>query len=312
VLELIGLTRRYGDVTALDGLSFTVAAGRVTGFLGPNGAGKTTTMRAICGVAGLDAGQVLWAGSPVTLEHRLRFGYMPEERGLYGEMAVLPHLEYLARLHGLDVRQARAAAHRWADRLGLGALGAAKIESLSLGNQQRVQLAAALVHDPDLLVLDEPFSGLDPVGIEAMSSVLAERAAAGATVLFSSHQLDLVESLCEAVVIVERGRLVTAGDVDDLASGGPRRLAVRVADDADGNWTAGLETIAVVEDVTDGMVVLHLRTSDDGDDAGAQTQRVLAHALAHGPVEHFALVRRRLSEVFREALGSAELSGSVR
>src|SRR5580704_14623490 len=228
-LELDDLRRRYGDVIALDGLTFAVPPGEVFGFLGPNGAGKTTAMRAIVGVASLDSGTVRWNGEPIGEEARRRIGYMPEERGLYPGMRVYEQLEYLARLHGLTADEAGKAARYWSERLGLGGRGQDKVEALSLGNQQRVQLAAALVHGPDLLVLDEPFSGLDPVGVDAMSEVLAERAAAGVTMLFSSHQLDLVEHLCTSVAIINHGTLVASGTVEQLAHGGQLRVSVKVA-----------------------------------------------------------------------------------
>jgi ABC-2 type transport system ATP-binding protein len=297
VLELIDLQRRFGDVRALDGLTFTVPAGRLFGFLGPNGAGKTTAMRAVFGVTALDGGEVRWRGASIGPAQRQRFGYMPEERGLYPDMGVLEQLTYFGRLHGLAAADAAAAARRWAERLGLEEYGDSHVEALSLGNQQRVQLAAALVHDPELLVLDEPFSGLDPVGVDAMSAVLRERAAAGVTVLFSSHQLDLVEHLCEAVAIVHRGRLVAEGSVEALGSVHGRRLAVRVAGDREARWAGGLDGLARVDGIrSDGAASLALAE-------GADPQRVLAAALAAGPLEHFAFERRRLSEVFREAVG---------
>jgi ABC-2 type transport system ATP-binding protein len=297
VLELIDVRRRFGDVVALDGLSFTVPAGVLFGFLGPNGAGKTTAMRAVFGVTALDSGEVRWRGGPVGLAQRQRFGYMPEERGLYPDMGVLEQLAYFGRLHGLDAGGAMAAARRWGERLGLDEYGDSNVESLSLGNQQRVQLAAALVHEPDLLVLDEPFSGLDPVGVDAMSAVLRERAAAGVTVLFSSHQLDLVEDLCEAVAIVHRGRLVAEGSVDELGRAHGRRLAVRVAGDPEARWAGALDGLARLDRVgPHGAASLELAD-------GADAQRVLAAAQAAGPVEHFAFERRRLSEVFRAAVG---------
>ncbi len=189
VLELDDLHRRFGDVVALDGMSFTVPSGKVVGFLGPNGSGKTTAMRAVLGVTGLDSGSVRFAGQPVDAAMRRRCGYMPEERGLYPGMEVLDQLEYLGRLHGMNAAAAVRSGELLCERLGLSERVGSKVEELSLGNQQRVQLAAALVHDPELLVLDEPFSGLDPVGIDDLSSVLGKRAQAGATVLFSSHQL---------------------------------------------------------------------------------------------------------------------------
>jgi ABC-2 type transport system ATP-binding protein len=278
-LELTALRRRFGTVDALDGLTFTVPPGEVFGFLGPNGAGKTTAMRAIVGVAGLDSGTVRWGGEPIGEDARRRIGYMPEERGLYPSMRVADQLEYLARLHGLSGPAAQAAAAHWAGRLGLADKAGSKIETLSLGNQQRVQLAAALVHGPDLLVLDEPFSGLDPVGVDAMSEVLAERAADGVTMLFSSHQLDLVEHLCTSVAIINYGKLVASGTVDELARGGQLRIAVRVVG------------------VTGGVATISLASRQDA-------QAVLDVARSAGPVEQFGFERRRLSAVFRDAVGA--------
>jgi len=297
-LELLDLRRRYGDVAALDGLTFTVPPGQVFGFLGPNGAGKTTAMRATVGVVALDGGEVRWRGAPVDTQARRDFGYMPEERGLYPGMVVLEQLEYLGRLHGMSAGDAHDSAQHWAERLGVADKAAAKLEALSQGNQQRVQLAAALVHDPRLLVLDEPFAGLDPVGVDAMSEVLAERAAQGATVLFSSHQLDLVEHLCKTVAIIHRGRLVAQGDVEELRRGGRPRLAVRVGGDPDGHWAQRLAAwLADIARVQAGTVFLTLAP-------GADAQAVLDAARVAGPVEHFAFERRRLSEVFREAVGA--------
>jgi ABC-2 type transport system ATP-binding protein len=299
-LEIDGLRRRYGTVTALDGLTFGVPAGQVFGFLGPNGAGKTTTMRAIFGVTALDAGEIRWRGKPVDEAARRTFGYMPEERGLYPAMALFDQVEYFARLHGMDGAAAEKAAWHWIDRLGLSGRGRTRIDALSHGNQQRAQLAVALVHNPDLLVLDEPFSGLDPGGIDDMSSILAERAAAGVTVLFSSHQLDLVEDICEAVAIIHRGRLVGSGPVADLRRGDHARLAVRVAGDKTAAWSAGLAPAMGTVDLVraDGTAEISLTTSAD-------SQAILDLARAAGPVEHFAYEDRSLSEVFRQATGAS-------
>jgi ABC-2 type transport system ATP-binding protein len=217
------LTRRYGDRVALDGVSFTVERGQMFGFVGPNGAGKTTTMRIVMGVLAPDAGEVRWNGEPLHMSMRARFGYMPEERGLYPKMRVKKQLSYLAALHG--VVDPDAAADRWIDRLGLTERAGDRVEELSLGNQQRVQLAAALVHEPELLVLDEPFSGLDPVGVDVLSGVLLDYARTGVPVVFSSHQLELVERLCEAVAIIKDGRLVASGSVDELR--GPGKTVVK-------------------------------------------------------------------------------------
>ena len=295
VLELVGLRQTYGALTALDNLSFEVPAGRVVGFLGPNGAGKTTTMRAIFGLTELDAGSVRWNGSPVGQSDRRRFGYMPEERGLYPGMLVGEQIEYLGRLHGLSTAAAAAATDNWLERLTIADRRGSKVETLSHGNQQRVQLMAALVHKPELLVLDEPLSGLDPTGIDAISQVLVEQAKAGCCVLFSSHQLDQVEDLCEEVTIIDHGRLIVSGRVDDLATSGARRLVVRVEGDRTGEWARHLSGVAVSE-ASGGAVRLVLDPDVDSD-------TVLRAAMGSGRITQFSFERRRLSEVFREALG---------
>ncbi len=295
LLELEGLTRRYGTLTALDGLSFSVPAGQVVGFLGPNGAGKTTTMRAVFGLTDLDAGMVRWNGVQVGQAERRRFGYMPEERGLYPAMIVGEQLEYLGRLHGMSAIDAQAATTTWLERLGIADRTGSKVDALSHGNQQRVQLAAALVHGPEVLILDEPLAGLDPSGIDAIGGVLSEQARSGCCVLFSSHQLDQVEDLCESVTIIDHGRLVVTGKVDDLARSGPRRLVVRVEGDRDASWARGIAGVTISE-VDGGAARLVLDQSVD-------SESVLRAAMSAGRVTEFVFARRRLSEVFREALG---------
>jgi ABC-2 type transport system ATP-binding protein len=296
MLELDGLTRRYGDKVAVDGLSFSVAEGQMFGFVGPNGAGKTTAMRIVLGILTPNAGEVRWRGRPLDPGTRSRIGYMPEERGLYRKMRVVDQLAYFARLHGLDPAAAASAADRWTERLGVAKHRRDRVETLSLGNQQRVQLAAALVHDPELLVLDEPFSGLDPVGVDALAEVLAEQVAAGVPVLFSSHQLELVERLCEAVAIIVDGRLVAAGRVEDLRAARRERLYRVQVDGGDGAWAAGLPGVEVRAERDDGLVVLL------GD--GVDDQAVLDRARAAGRVRHFGQLRPTLAELFREAVAT--------
>jgi ABC-2 type transport system ATP-binding protein len=294
VLELKGLSRRYGDLVALDDLSFTVAEGQMFGFVGPNGAGKTTAMRIVLGVLEPDAGEVHWRGQPMTDEMRKHVGYMPEERGLYPKMRVRDQLQYFARLHGLSPREAQDSAAYWIERLGVAERAGDRVEQLSLGNQQRVQLAAALVHGPELLVLDEPFSGLDPVGVDMLAAVLAERAAEGVPVVFSSHQLDLVERLCEAVAIINRGRLVATGKVADLrAAGSSRQYQVGVAG-ATSDWASTLPGATVVGKAN-GRFVLELA-------GGADEQALLDAARAAGRVTHFSAVEPSLADLFRQAV----------
>ena len=298
MLEFRELTKRYGTVTALDGLTLDVPPGRLFGLLGPNGAGKSTAMKLVFGLLRPDGGEVRFDGSPITHATRMRFGYLPEERGLYPKMRVRDQLLYFGRLHGLSKAEAARRGDIWLERLGVAERAKDKAEALSLGNQQRVQLAAALVHDPELLVLDEPFSGLDPVAVDALSEVLAERAAAGVTVVFSSHQLDLVEDLCDSVAIIDRGHLVLSGVVKDLKRRSGRRslsVVVEGAGGTDGEWAAGIPGVTV--DATAEGEGTRLRLYP-GVDALAELQR----AAAAGRVVDFGLELPPLSQLFREAV----------
>ena len=224
MLEFDGAVKRFDSLTALDGCTFQARPGRLTGFLGPNGAGKTTAMRAVFGLLRLDAGMVRWRGAPIVEADRARFGYMPEERGLYPRMRVREQLLYLGQLCGRGSAEVGRVTDLWLERLGVAGRANARVDELSHGNQQRVQLVAALVNEPDLLVLDEPFAGLDPIAMAAMAGLLRELAGTGVTVLFSSHQLDLVEDLCEDVVIIDHGRVVLAGTLDALRAATPERV----------------------------------------------------------------------------------------
>jgi ABC-2 type transport system ATP-binding protein len=292
VLEIHDLTKRYGGLVALDGASFSVAPGRIVGFLGPNGAGKTTTMRTIFGLVRPDRGEVRWRGSPVGPVERARFGYMPEERGLYPKMKVGEQLTYFAELSGIHEAEAKEAAAGWLARLGLADRAGARLEELSHGNQQRVQLAAALVHDPELAVLDEPFSGLDPLGVESMAELLAQTAATGVAVLFSSHQLDLVEDVCQDVVIIDHGRIVLAGVVEELkAASAYRSLDIRVDGDP---WVPVLPS-GTVTSKQDGRVRVLV-------DASVDLEEILASARRVGEVTAFSFEPPSLTDLFLEAV----------
>ncbi len=292
MLEILGLQKRYGDVVALDGASLTARPGRLLGFLGPNGSGKTTTMRAVFGLVQLDAGEVRWRQAAVTSEDLLRFGYMPEQRGLYPRMPIGRQLRYLGRLHGMSPLDAEAATGRWLADLGLAERAGDRVNQLSHGNQQRVQLAAALLHDPELLVLDEPFGGLDPLGVEAMSATLRALADAGATVVFSSHQLDLVEELCDDVVIIAAGRDRIAGTLAEVrAASGTYRVRIRLAGGGGFTPPPGSHLL----DVQDGV---HRLAVPGDTDARAFLAEV------DGAVERFSLEPPRLTEVFRDVVGA--------
>ncbi len=290
VLELTDVTKTYGERRAVDQVSFAVPAGSLTGFVGANGAGKTTTMRVVLGIVDADGGEVTWRGAPMDATVRRRIGYMPEERGLYPRMPVRRQLVHLARLHGLDAARARSRADELLERLDLGQRADDQVDALSLGNQQRAQIAAALVHDPELLLLDEPFSGLDPVAVDRLTELLREVADGGVPVLFSSHQLELVERLCDRVVVLAAGRVVAAGTVEDLRrvrGSGRLRLVV----DGDAGWVRGMTGVHAV-DVDGARAVVE----------ASDPQALLAEAVRRGPVHEFAPLTPTLSELYREVL----------
>ena len=288
-LEIKDLHKSYGDVTALDGMTFGVGDGEIYGFVGSNGAGKSTTMRIALGVLEADSGEVLLDGTPLDDATRRRIGYMPEERGLYGKEKVLDQLVFLAQLHGVDRAAAKKRGEDLLGELGLGERVNDKLDDLSLGNQQRVQLAASLIHDPDILILDEPFSGLDPVAVDVMSTMLTDRARNGVPVVFSSHQLDLVQRLCDRVGIVTRGRMVAEGTVDELRTHGPIRY--KVGTTARGWFPEGT---ALIDDAPDHVI---LETSSTGND-----QHILRAALAAGDVHEFTRVVPDLTDLFKEVV----------
>ena len=289
MLEISDLYQRFGDRVAVDKLSLAVDGGEIVGLVGRNGAGKTTTMRAVMGIYRPLGGSITWSGHPVGLPDRLRFGYMPEERGLYPQMRVLDQIAYFARLHGVEMPAATTRAQEWITNLGLKGREQDRVVALSHGNQQRVQLAVALVYRPELLVLDEPFAGLDPSAVDSLSEVLRAEAARGTAVLFSSHQLELVERLCDRVAILEKGQVVASGTLDELRARVPQRLRVRVATSAD--WTANLKGIDILSKDPQGVLLAVT--------PGMDTQAVLRLAMAAGQVEHFGFESGGLVDLYR-------------
>jgi ABC-2 type transport system ATP-binding protein len=293
MLQLTDIVKTYGGRRVLDDVSFEVQPGRLTGFIGGNGAGKTTTMRIVLGVLAKDAGTVALDGAEVTASDRRRFGYMPEERGLYPKMKLLEHVVYLARLHGFSKRDAASRARTLLERLGLGERLDDNVETLSLGNQQRAQIAAALVHDPEVLILDEPFSGLDPLAVDVVAGVLQERAAAGSAVLFSSHQLDVVERLCDDLVIISSGTIRAAGSRDALRAQHTGRRFELVA--AGGAAWLGAEPGVELIDADGGWAVFDADTDE-------AAQRVLRRAVEQGDVVSFAPQHPTLAQIFKEVI----------
>lgn len=290
MFETRHLTRRFGDLVAVDDVSFQVPDGATVGFIGGNGAGKTTTMRMIMGLLAPDAGDVLWNDAEITAAERRTVGYMPEERGLYPKQQVLDQLVYLARLRGATAAGARAEAMQLLEAFGLGDRTKEKLEKLSLGNQQRVQIAATVMAEPAALILDEPFSGLDPDAVDSLSEVLSTRTAVGVPLLFSSHQLDLVERLCDRLVILSQGRVVADGTGEELRSRGTARH--RLVMDTDTGWVRDMAGLSVLD--VDGPRAL-LVLDDD-----AARRALLTEALARGEVRELAEIRPTLAEIYRE------------
>lgn len=289
-LEIRNLTRTFGDIRAVDGVSFDVRPGMMTGFVGGNGAGKTTTMRMVMGVLGITSGEVGWDGRPITMADRRRFGYMPEERGLYPKQPVLDQLVYLGQLGGMSAQAARESVMRHLERFGLADRAKDHVEKLSLGNQQRVQITAAVMREPTCLILDEPFSGLDPSAVDSMVDLLREHTSRGVPVLFSSHQLDLVDRLCDRLIILNKGRLVGDGTRAELESTGQVRYRLTLGGDA--GWVRDVPGIHVAD--LEGPRVL-LEILHDGAE-----QHLLQTAIHRGELREFSPVRPSLSEIYRE------------
>jgi ABC-2 type transport system ATP-binding protein len=293
MLELHSINRSFGERRVLRDVSFAVEGGRMTGFVGGNGAGKTTTMRVILGVLSADSGSVTLDGTPLDAERRARFGYMPEERGLYPKMRVAEQIVYLGRLHGMSTAQAQKNTDELLERLGLGERKGDTVESLSLGNQQRAQIAAALVHDPEVLVLDEPFSGLDPIAVEVVLNVLKDFASTGAPVLFSSHQLDIVERLCDDLVVIADGEIRASGSREGLrAEHTLPRYELQLSGDV--GWLRDEPGVTVL-DFDGGHAVFDV-------DNEATAQRVLQRAVSTSTVERFSPQLPSLSQIFKEVI----------
>ncbi|MGJ9576911.1 ABC transporter ATP-binding protein [Actinotignum sp. GS-2025c] len=324
MLSVENISKSFGSRKVLQNLTFAVRPGEIFGFVGSNGAGKTTAMRIMLGLLSKDSGQVTWNGGPIDFAARQRIGYMPEERGLYPKMPVDKQLIYFARLHGMSPDAARAAMERWTDRLGVASRREDAVQKLSLGNQQRVQLAAALIHDPELLILDEPFSGLDPVAVRTMSDTLRQKADEGVPVIFSSHQLDLVERLCDSVGILAGGNIVARGTVDELRNSGnpPYALAVRAEEAtlrtalSQAGFTVHPDPLAGTSEapLSAGITRVLVETPAAGITAGTgintaaaqttadPTAALLNAAQRAGTVVEFAQRRPHLTELFRDVV----------
>jgi len=291
MLEFDNLHKSFQDKQVLRGLSLKVRPGEMFGFCGANGAGKTTAMRIALGLLSPDRGQVRWQGKPVDNSVRHRFGYIPEERGLYPRMRPRAQLMHFARIHGHDRREAGRRADLWLERLEVELDRGDRLEALSLGNQQKVQLAVALIHEPDLLVLDEPFSGLDPTALDTVLEVLRERRETGVPVFLSSHQLDLVERLCDSVGIIDQGRIVAKETfVQERERIRSWILEVEVEGARD-DWPENLPEVTVV-DRQQARVMLRMNNPE-------REEELLDAIRASGRLTHYAWRRPSVTELFR-------------
>lgn len=293
-LIIADVTKRFRDVKAVDQLSFTVREGALFGFLGPNGAGKTTTMRVILGIIKSDEGTVTWKGKDFGRWGTGFYGYLPEERGLYPKMRVAEHLEFLGRIHGLDKQKARRETSRWLERFELGDLGSKRVEELSKGNQQKVQVIGTMLHDPELIILDEPFSGLDPVNSALLKDVLLEAHDRGKTVIFSSHRMDQVEEICQDIALINRGRLLLYGNLKQIKKSMGRQI-LRLSLEGNTDFWARIPGLHLLQERAD---YLEFRL-----DEGVDANRVLAEAMEAGQVIRFELVEPSLDQIFVEKVG---------
>jgi len=296
-LEIDRVTKRFAQTLALDDLSFSVPNGRIFGFLGANGAGKTTTMRICLGILQPDAGEIRWNGTPSGDLPRRTWGYLPEERGLYPRMGVLDQLVYFASLYGEPPATARRQALHWLARFRIPDYADRRAEELSKGNQQKVQFIAAILHGPDVLLMDEPFTGLDPVNLALLREAFVELRDEGRTIVFSTHQMEAAEALCESLAIVDRGRVVASGTLAELKrTSRARTVRLGVEGEILPTWLTSIDGVAAVRPAA-GFTELELTP-------GTEPRDVLAGALARGAmVTHFEVAEPSLEAIFIDHVG---------
>jgi ABC-2 type transport system ATP-binding protein len=292
------INKSFGDFTAVSDLSLAVYPGRVYGLLGPNGAGKTTTIRMIVNITAPDSGRIEVFGRQITAELQDRIGYLPEERGLYRKMKVGDQLKFFAALKNIDGREAGQRVDRWLARLKLTEWKNRKSSELSKGMQQKVQFITAIIHEPDLLILDEPFSGLDPVNVEILKEIILEQRAAGKTIILSTHQMELAEKICDDICLINNSRKVLEGSIREVKRAFSRN-AVALRLEGGDDVLANRSLVSKIERHSDGVEVLLAA----GTDAQALLQRLIA---AGAKIERFEMIEPSLNNIFIEKVSEAE------
>ena len=294
-LLLENVTKQFGDFTAVDDLTLSVGDGTMYGFLGANGAGKTTTFRMILGLLNANEGRITWNGKPITYATSPEIGYLPEERGLYPKMKVEDQLVFLAQLRGMGKAEAKRELHKWLERFEVPHYVNKKVEELSKGNQQKIQVIASLLHKPQLLILDEPFSGLDPVNVEMLKEAILDFRNDGATIVFSSHRMDHVEELCEQLSIIHKGKQIVSGSLRDVKRSSSKQN-VRIHSDYDLSQLELISGVTSVHKTVEGAVYQI--------ESEQVANELLTAALKSGPIRHFEIEEPSLQDIFIEKVGN--------
>jgi len=295
------ISKSFAQFRAITDLSMEVKEGSLFGFLGANGAGKTTTMRMILDIIRPDVGHITWNGKDVREVPRQKWGYLPEERGLYPKMVVEDQLLFLARLNGLSKPAAKRELDEWLERFHINANRKKKVEELSKGNQQKVQFLATILHDPDILVMDEPFSGLDPVNANVLKEAFLEMHRRGKTIIFSTHQLEQVEEMCEDIIIINKGRTIIQGSVKEVKHQHGRNMArLKLDNDPEARWLDTLEGIQITKRRQD-YIEMQIQ-------ANLNPNLIVETALQHGGIiSRFELAEPSLTDIFIEHVGQMAL-----
>ena len=293
ILELKNIDKSFGAKEVLKGVSFVAEGGKAFGLLGRNGAGKTTSIRILMNVFPANSGEILIDGKPIRYD-KIGIGYLPEERGLYPKKPIIDQLVYFAELKGMNTKDAVKSVDYWLNRLGMSEYRNKKLDTLSKGNQQKIQLVTALAHDPDIVILDEPFSGLDPVNAMLLKDVVKEQISKGKIVLFSSHQMSYIEEFCDSIAIINAGKVAISGDLHDIKRNYPRNKLVVSSTNSD-QISADLGDICTAQE--DGSLLIQLSSPD-------KKQAMMKHLVENYDIDEVKVFEPSLNDIFVEYAGA--------